>query len=314
MKEAVLFLVDYIIRPEAQWDGQYHIYPTVVPELYGLTPGLKKNFDCLVDLTLTKFVFRAYLEAVPILGLETNEAELTSIVRRILDHFPDYATAESVRGKVFVSVPGENPEVVYNTPNSTMTVFPGEDHGLHSPPEQFEIAANSYRQHRNEGGNDLVFMNLQGARLGMLDLERFKRQINYCLLPNGVCQDMVLQVHGRYPDLLPYDFMCEMGIWFENLALPVVVNECLLQSYNGTLRLFPNWPLTQSAEFHTLRAVGGFLVSAVCTAGTVQWVCIFSEVGTPLKLVSPWKANDIIERTTYVGEVIMLKDGAHVDS
>ena len=52
----------------------------------------------------------------------------------------------------------------------------------------------TYRNQRNEGGNDLVFLNLQGARLGLLDLERFKRQINYCLLPNGTCTDMVLQV------------------------------------------------------------------------------------------------------------------------
>jgi hypothetical protein len=35
------------------------------------------------------------------------------------------------------------------------------------------------------GGNGLVFQNLQGARVGLLDLERFKRQINTCLLLNG---------------------------------------------------------------------------------------------------------------------------------
>lgn len=306
IKEAVMFLVDYMMRPEAQWDGQYHIFPTVSPELYGLTPGLKKNFDCLVDLTLTKFVFRAYLEAIKVLGIESAEADLASSVRTILDAFPNYPTAESARGKVFVSIPGEDPEIVYNTPNSTMTVFPGEDHGLDSPPDEYAIAANSYRQHRNEGGNELVFLNLQGARLGLLDLERFKRQINYCLLPNGTSPDMVLQVHGRYPDLIPYDFMRYMGIWFENLALPVVVNECLLQSYSGTLRLFPNWPLTKAAEFHTLRAVGGFLVSAACKDGVVQWVRIVSEAGAPLKLLSPWKQGEIIERATQPGEVIML--------
>ena len=48
-----------------------------------------------------------------------------------------------------------------------------------------EILKNTYRNQQNEGGNDLVFINLQAARIGMLDLERFKRQVNYCLLPNG---------------------------------------------------------------------------------------------------------------------------------
>lgn len=307
IKEAVLFLVDYMMRPVAQWSDQFHIYPTVSPELYcGLTPGLAKNYDCLVDLTLTKFVFHAYLEAVSVLGIQASETGLSADVQKILDHFPAYPTAQSPHGTVFVSVPGEDPEIVYNTPNSTMTVFPGEEHGLHSPPDEFAIAVNSYRQQRNEGGNELVFLNLQGARLGMLDLDRFKRQIRYCQLPNGTCSDFVLQVHGRYQDTQPYDYMGAMGIWFENFALPVVVNECLLQSYNGLLRLFPNWPLTKAAEFQTLRAVGGFLVSAACSDGVVQWVRIVSEAGTRLKLVSPWQPNMIIERATVPGEVITL--------
>src|SRR4029079_16962070 len=168
------------------------------------------------------------------------------------------------------------------------------------------IAANSYRQQRNEGGNELVFLNLQGARLGMLDLERFKRQIRYCLLPNGTCSDFVLQVHGRYQDTQPYDYMGHMGIWFENFALPAVVNECLLQSYSGTLRLFPNWPLTKAAEFQTLRAVGGFLVSAACADGTVQWVRIVSEAGRPLRLMAPWRGAHGIQRATVPNEVITL--------
>ena len=76
-----------------------------------------------------------------------------------------------------------------------------------------------YHNQHIEGSNELVFLNLQGARLGLLDLERFKRQINYCLLPNGTCTDMVLQVHGRYNDTLPFDFMAPMGIWFEAVFL-----------------------------------------------------------------------------------------------
>jgi hypothetical protein len=202
-----------------------------------------------------------------------------------------------------------------------MTVFPGEDHGLHSPAEWYDIAANSYRRQRNEGGNDLVFLNLQGARLGLLDLERFKRQVNYCLLPNGACNDMVLQAHGRYRDSIPYDFMRYMGIWFENLALPVVINECLLQSYNGTLRFFPNWPLDQNAEFFSLRAVGSFLVSAECGEGRVKWIQIVSEAGSNLAFVSPWASGakliqdgievilsgELLTITTRTNQIVMLK-------
>jgi alpha-L-fucosidase 2 len=323
IKEAVMFMVDYMKRPDAHgeaWgDDRYHIFPTVVPELYELTPGFRKNSDCIVDLTLTKFLFRAFLEACEVLGRNEAEAELLTEVRDILSHFPDYPTAESQRGTVFVSVTGEDPEVVYNVPNGISTVFPGEDHGLHSSPEHYQIAVNSYLNHRNEGGNELVFLNLAGARLGQLDLERFKRQIDYCLLPNGTCTDKLLESGGRYSDTTPFDYMGSMGIWFENFALPVVINECLMQSYNGIIRFFPNWPLNKSAEFRTLRAVGGFLISAKAESGMIQEIEIYSEAGSPLRIYNPWDkawcirssgeeilTGDILALETEKGEKIRL--------
>ena len=61
------------------------------------------------------------------------------------------------------------------------------------------IALATWRNQRTEGGNELVFQNLQGARLGALDLQKFfYAMIDYCLLPNGTCTDMLLQVGGRY--------------------------------------------------------------------------------------------------------------------
>ncbi|MCC6152878.1 MAG: hypothetical protein IT367_03925, partial [Candidatus Hydrogenedentes bacterium] len=324
IRDAVLFLVDYMKRPEAhgpQWgDDNYHVFPTVPPELYGLRPGFKYNHDCLVDLTLIKFVMKAYLEAARVLEIEKEEGETIRDVRDILNHFPEYPTAGSQRGKVFVSVPGEHSEVVFNVPNSLMTVFPGEDHGLHSPPDVFQTLINSYHNQQNEGGNDLVFLNLQAARLGLLDLGRFKRQIDYCLIDNGTCTDMVSQVHGRYDDTTPFDFMRPMGIWFENFGLPVVINECLLQSYSGTIRLFPNWPLERAASFTTLRAAGAFLVSASSAEGRIEQVRIVSEAGSRLRVITPWKQgarlvkNDgeaivedpLIDIHTQAGEIVTL--------
>jgi hypothetical protein len=112
-----------------------------------------------------------------------------------------------------------------------------------------------------------------------------------------------------------------MGIWFENLALPLVINECLLQSYSGLLRFFPNWPADQDAEFRTLRAAGAFLVSAALEGGQVQWIEIFSEAGSPLRLLLPWPegavcvsrageqrvSGEVLEMDTAVGERIVLR-------
>jgi len=299
IKAAVEFLVAYMKRPEAkgpQWnDDKYHIFPTVPPELYGLRPGFKFNYDCNVDLSLTKFIFNAFSEAVSLLKMEKQEKVLLKDIRDILAHFPEYPTAVSEKyGKVFVSVPDEHDQVVYNVPNALFTVFPGEDHGLHSDQATMEILRNTCRNMQNEGGNDLVFINLQAARIGMLDLERFKRQVNYCLLPNGTASDRAMQVNGRYNDMTNYGYMDNMGIWFENFALPVVINECMMQSYNGTIQLFPNWPMDKDAEFQNLRAAGAFLVNASLKGGKVEKIKIVSEAGGLLKIILPWKGGGTI--------------------
>lgn len=308
LREAVRFLVAYISRPIARgekWnDDRWHIFPTVVPELYGLRPGFDKNADCLADLTLVRFVLRAYLKGCEVLQPAQQEADLMAATQAVLDHLPPYANAATPDGPVFVSAEGELADTVYNIPLQAMTIFPGEEHGLGSDPATLAQAIRSYRNQRLEGGNELVFANLQGARVGQLDLEKFKRQIQYCLLPNGTCTDMVLQTQGRYNDATPFAFMGPMGIWFENFALTAVINECLMQSYDGVIRLFPNWPLDQPAEFNTLRAVGAFLVSAKCAHGAVQWVEIFAETGGPLRMIDPWKQGTLIEMNLSPGQTV----------
>ncbi len=327
IKEAVEFLVAYMKRPDARggerWtDDKYHIFPTIPPELYSLRPGFKFNYDCSVDLTLTKFIFNAFLEAAEVLNIESNEKVLLTDIRDILDHFPEYPTAESKQnGRILVSVPGEHDQVVYNLPNALITVFPGEDHGFHSDSKTFNLLTNTFKNQQNEGGNDLVFLNVQAARIGMLDVERFKRQVKYSLLPNGTATDMVMQTGGRYSDMSNFDFMANMGIWFENFGLPVVINECLMQSYNGVIRLFPNWPREKDAAFYNLRAVGAFLVSATLKDGMIDQIKIRSEKGNNLKVIVPWGKGgyiinnsgkkeidgDIIDIKTSPGEYITLQ-------
>jgi hypothetical protein len=99
---------------------------------------------------------------------------------------------------------------------------------------------------------------------------------------------MVMQSRGRYHDTTERGWMSKFGLWFENFSLPAVINECLMQSVGGVIRLFPNWPLEKRAAFRDLRAVGAFLVGAECSGGRVGEVKIFSEVGGELSLVNPW--------------------------
>ena len=139
-----------------------------------------------------------------------------------------------------------------------------------------------------EGGNDLVWQPLVRARLGMLDLEWFQREVRYCRVPNGTAGDRVRQIGGRYSDRTDFDFMMRMGVWTEDLALPAVLNECLLQSHAGVIRVFPNTKNLGPARFENLRAVGAFLVSAAWDGRQVTACRIFSERGRVARVVRPW--------------------------
>ncbi len=332
MKDAVLFLVDYMTRPEAhgkQWnDNKYHVFPAVPPELYGLMPGFKFNSDGLADLTFIKHLFHSYMKSVELLEIQKQEKQTLRDVQKILTNYPDYPTAVSEEyGEVFVSVEGESPEMVYNVPVNLITAFPGEDHGLHSDEEIMKLLSNTKRNSQNEGGNELVFQHMQAARIGMLDLEVFKREIKYNLLPNGTCANNTLQAGGRYGDHTNPYYMKRMGIWFENFALPSVINECMMQSYNGIIRLFPNWPEDKNGQFRTLRAAGGFLVSSSIKNGSVEAFNVKSENGGILNFYNPWDtkirvisngktkhvAGEIIELHMTVGETVNIQPFSSVD-
>jgi len=70
-------------------------------------------------------------------------------------------------------------------------------------------------------------------------------------------------------------------------VLATAMNESLLQSYDGTIRVFPAFPDNKTGRF-TLHARGGFIVSSEIRAGMVQWISIKSILGNPCKLALPW--------------------------
>ncbi len=70
-------------------------------------------------------------------------------------------------------------------------------------------------------------------------------------------------------------------------VLATGMNESLLQSYDGTIRIFPAFSGLKTARF-TLHAQGGFVVSSEIKGGVVQWISIKSRHGNPCRLELPW--------------------------
>lgn len=107
-----------------------------------------------------------------------------------------------------------------------------------------------------------------------------------------------------------------------NFAFAAGIQEMLIQSHTGVIRLFPAIPKEwKDVSFRQLRTYGAFLVSAEMKGGRVQKVTICSEKGGTLKLFSPFiresfkvsgnrkefrNDGNILEIPTEAGEVISL--------
>lgn len=70
-------------------------------------------------------------------------------------------------------------------------------------------------------------------------------------------------------------------------VMTTAMNESLLQSYDGVIRVFPAFPDNRAARF-TLHATGGFVVSAEKHGTDIQWVSIKSISGGTCRIELPW--------------------------
>ena len=282
LRAAAQFISAYVKRND---DRKYHFSPTVSSENWGFTVDQRLNKDSILDLALTQFLLNSVVEASVVLGVDEGERVRW---KEIGENLAPYPPATGPYGEVWVDVLNAPVGHIYNIPITLAPVFPGEQVGIGLNTQHWEIAQRTAHTISLEGGNDLVYQPLIRARLGMLDLEWFKREVQYCRVPNGVANDRVRQSGGRYAQSLDFDYMMHMGFWCENFSLPAVLNECMMQSYAGSIRIFPNTHSLGPARFENLRAVGAFLVSATYDGGKVTNFSLYSEKGSTAKLVSPW--------------------------
>lgn len=79
-----------------------------------------------------------------------------------------------------------------------------------------------------------------------------------------------------------------------NFAFAAGIQEMLLQSHTGIIRIFPAIPGSwQTVSFEQLRAMGAFLVSAVKEEGEVRSVRISPEQGGVCRIASPFGSRQV---------------------
>lgn len=92
-----------------------------------------------------------------------------------------------------------------------------------------------------------------------------------------------------------------------NFAFASGVQEMLLQSHTGVIRVFPAIPQSwQNVSFENLRAMGSFLISAEKKNGKIIKLHVFSEKGGTLKIILPADGSLLIYQTKPGQRIVVI--------
>ncbi len=174
--------------------------------------------------------------------------------------------------------------------NSHQAIFPGLQVGLDSSQKLLQAARNTiaFQKTWYDFNNDSSFYPAAAC-------------VGYN--PKSILHHMRLSIqHFTSPS-----FVFHMGGGgTENFAVvPAAVCMMLMQSYQGSIHLFADWPRSEDASFGGLLACGDFLVSSALRHGRVAYAAIQARAGGVCRLVNPWPGKKAALKTS-TGKTMLL--------
>ena len=242
----------YVINDDAQHEGNAY------PQMNGV-----------MSLGLVRFLLQGTIELSAALGLDADQRALWQDRLTNLAAFPTFTKNDKTVFR-YTEVGLE-----WNGGNAIgiQHVYPGSQIGLDSDPTLLTTARNmvtAMARWSDDNGTNTFYP--AAARVGHD--------------PADILTHLAAWVAGHsYANL----HIHTGGGGIENFnTVPSTLAEMLLQSFQGKVRVFPDWPATSDARFGDLRACGAFLISSQLEGGAVKYVRIASERGGPLVLINPW--------------------------
>ena len=265
--------------------------------------GQIEAVNAINSLGLVKLLFSSVYKISKELGLNEEKYPLWEDIIENLSDFPTFIK----KGKKCFRYSKRGIRWRDDNTVGLQHIYPASQIGFTSGEKLLKIAKNTYfindRRLDDNGSNSYL---PAGARIGVdpqFIIDGLHQNIKEFALPNGLFRH-----HGG-------------GI--EHLTtVPATINEMLMQSYEGVIRLFPCWDKTKSVSFENLRADGAFLVSAELKKEKISSLKIKSLKGrkcfvesseikniirqSDKKKVPFTKENDIISFETEANEVYVL--------
>jgi len=291
MKEVLQFFADYVKKDE---QGRYYIWPSVPSEcsIYTKNP--------IADLACLRRLCEITIKASKILAADKHQRKQWRDLMENLSSLPQedgvFKLAETLKPHRHTAC-----AMVQNG------VFPAELIGLENRGHLFDTAIRTldsqWKPLKEEPRVQLLerFGHAWGwyiviaARLGLADrAQEFAGKAVECfMIENGlpttfdsyVADSPLMDIMGNYP----------LGI-----------NEMLMQSYTGKIRVFPATPRSWAdVRFHQLRAAGAYLVTSEKRDGQVAYIVIESLKGTPCRVQNPWPGEKVFVRDTKKNKTVL---------
>lgn len=198
----------------------------------------------------------------------------------------------------------------FHFPGNVMQIYPGNAIGLGSDPEELEVARNTVQIHamvenalgeleykraleKAEGVKNPHFYKAGAFNASNLSCLFFTAAVRVGYDPEIIWKEMRDMILNRG---IPNGFLKENPHGIEQLnTIPDAIQEMMLQSYEGVIRIFPVWPRVKhpNASFRNFRAWGGFEVSAALKNGEVERVTILSHKEHPCRIENPWPGKPV---------------------
>ncbi len=260
IRATALFYTDFLKKGD---DGLYHAFPSGQGE-YFYTGKPEDYTDQPQVVRHARYCLQSAVQAADALGADET---LRQQWQEILDHLVQVDDLDKL------GMSDEEKRRYY----LNMPAFIGMDVGNYIPRPGDEP---KYLHLSRGGSNFLPWQMMIHLRNGVFEPDRdvpaVRAHLRRWYLPNGVIRAMSTGDHGF------------IGAYGESTGILEPLQEMMLQSWDGVIRVFPAWPKQLNAQFKTLRAEGAFLVSAAWQDGRVRSLSIISEAGKRCSVASPW--------------------------
>jgi len=321
MKKAAEFYVQKL-----QWNSlknEYFIFPSQPYE----NPRSNNLRNPITDRNVIISNFTNCIHAAKILQTDDKKIEKWEYILNHLWPIPYQTVPEAgeviahawyTNGTIFPKIE-ERGKWLSHMSASTSSVFPANLIGIDQKNTREFNAMVNMINHRSPAVNAISPEPIVAARLGMGNnvlnmmqngirrLQHFPQGLFYNIdhwynlslymdslkTPDITAQrDYIYDERSHYPNKLPAKPFIQCGLETQSIY-GAAINEMLLQSNEGKIRVFPAVPDNWATSF-TLLARGAFVVSSERkTDGTIPGVFVESQKGNVCSLVNPWPGHEI---------------------